>query len=112
MVENINYKRINRISPSQYYSLKSCAYKSILAEAFDKRPLLPLSPNAYLGTVLHKILELISKGQISDEQQLNLVFNREVNKMETFLIEKGLSLFVPLQMNVMDFGLKVLKILT
>lgn len=110
MVENIKYKRISRISPSQYFSLKSCAYKSILAEAFDKKPLLPLSPNAYLGTILHKILELISKGQISDEQQLNLVFNQEINKMETFLIEKGLSLFVPLQMNVMDFGLKKIQL--
>jgi hypothetical protein len=29
-----------RISPSQFYSMKNCAYKSLLAEAFDKKPLL------------------------------------------------------------------------
>jgi hypothetical protein len=55
-IEEINFKEIKRIALSQFYSMKNCAYKSLLAEAFDKKPLLPLSPNAYFGIVLHKML--------------------------------------------------------
>jgi hypothetical protein len=55
-IGEIQFKKIKRISPSQFYSMKNCAYKSLLAEAFDKKPLLPVSTNAYLGIVLHKIL--------------------------------------------------------
>jgi len=51
-VGKIEFRKINRISPSQFYSMKNCAYKSLLAEAFGKKPLLPISPNAYFGTVL------------------------------------------------------------
>ena len=61
-IGEINFKEVKRISSSQFYSMKNCAYKSLLAEAFDRKPLLPLSPNAYFGTVLHKMLELIAKG--------------------------------------------------
>ena len=60
-VGKIAFRKINRISPSQFYSMKNCAYKSLLAEAFEKKPLIPISPAAYFGTVLHKILELIAK---------------------------------------------------
>ncbi len=105
-VENIDYKPIGRISPSQFYSMKNCAYKSLLAEAFDKKPLLPVSPNAYFGTVLHKMLELISKGIIKDEEEFNSQFEKEVNFVESILVEKGHDFLVPLQINVKDFGLK------
>ena len=53
-IGEINFKEIKRISPSQFYSMKNCAYKSLLAEAFDKKPLLPVSLNAYFGTVLQR----------------------------------------------------------
>ena len=62
-IEEIDFKEIKRISPSQYYSMKNCAYKSLLAEAFEKKPLLPVSPNAYFGTVLHR-MQLFTSTQI------------------------------------------------
>ena len=77
-VGKIEYKKIQRISPSQFYSMKNCAYKSLLAEAMNKKPLLPVSANAYFGTVLHKILELISKGSIRSEEDFNRVFQEEI----------------------------------
>lgn len=105
-IENIEYKKIKRISPSQFYSMKNCAYKSLLAEAFDKKPLLPVSPNAYFGIVLHKILELVTKGVIRNEHEFNTHFEEQVMFIESKLAEQGYDFLVPLQNNVKDFGLK------
>lgn len=105
-VPKINFREIKRISPSQFYSMKNCAYKSLLAEAFGKNPLLPLSPNAYFGTVLHKILELIAKGVVKSEDDFSQMFDIQVKAVEDNLKEQGYNFFVPLQRNVKDFGMK------
>lgn len=106
----IEYKKIKRVTPSQFNSMKNCAYKSLLAEAFNKQPLLPVSPNAHLGTVLHKMLELISKGIIRNELEFNTGFDYEVRVVEEQLKQAGYGFFVPLQMNVRDFGLKKIQL--
>lgn len=102
----ITFKKINRISPSQFYSMQNCAYKSVLAEAFLKKPLLPISPNAYFGTVIHKILELITKKVIKNEVDFNRLFDEQVKLQEENLEQHGYGFFVPLQKNVKDFGMK------
>ena len=105
-VGKIEFKKINRISPSQFYSMKNCAYKSLLAEAFERKPLLPVSPNAYFGTVLHKMLELISKGAVRNEDDFSRIFDEQVKVVEENLQNQGYVFFVPLQKNVKDFGTK------
>jgi len=105
-VPEIKYKIIKNISPSQFYSMKNCAYKSLLAEAFDKKPILPISPAAYFGTVLHKILELITKGTIITEDDFNRHFEEQIKLEEERLKQQGYDFFIPLQKNVKDFGLK------
>lgn len=102
----INYKKIHRISPSQFYSMKNCAYKSLLAEAMNRIPLLPVSANAYYGTVLHKMLELISKGIIKNEDGFNVIFQEQIQLMEEKLVADGYDFFVPLQKKVKDFTMK------
>lgn len=105
-IGKIDFREIKRVSPSQFYSMKSCAYKSLLAEAFEKKPLLPVSPNAYFGTVLHKMLELIEKGIVKNEDNFNSVFEDQVKSVEDTLLKNGHRFFIPLQKNVRDFGLK------
>ena len=105
-VGKIEFRKIKRISPSQFYSMKNCAYKSLLAEAFDKKPLLPVSPNAYFGTVLHKMLELIAKGAVKNEEDFNRMFDEQVKSVENYLKEQGYDFIIPLQKNVKDFGMK------
>lgn len=105
-IGKIEFRKINRISPSQFYSMKNCAYKSLLAEAFEKKPLLPVSPNAYFGTVLHKMLELIAKGVIKNEDDFNKLFDEHVKLQEENLKQQGYDFFVPLQKSVKDFGMK------
>lgn len=109
-VGDIKFKEIKRISPSQFYSMKNCAYKSLLAEAFDKKPLLPFSPNAYFGTVLHKMLELIAKGIVKSENDFNAEFDKQVKALEEDLKQKGLGIFVPLKIKLRNFGLKKIQL--
>lgn len=109
-IEKINFKKIKRISPSQFYSMKNCAYKTILAEAFDKNPILPPSPTAYFGTVIHKILELISKGNISNDEEFNVEFDKQIQILEDELLHLGFGFFVPLKINVRNFGLKKIQL--
>lgn len=109
-IGEINFKEIKRISPSQFYSMKNCAYKSLLAEAFDKKPLLPLSPNAYFGTVLHKMLELIAKGIVKREDDFNAEFDRQVKALEDDLQSKGFGFLVPLKIKLRNFGLKKIQL--
>jgi CRISPR/Cas system-associated exonuclease Cas4 (RecB family) len=109
-IGEVNLKEIKRISPSQFYSMKNCAYKSLLAEAFDKNPLLPLSPEAYFGTVLHKIIELISKGVVRDEDNFNDEFDKQVKTLEDELKKKGFEFFVPLKLKLKNFGLKKIQL--
>lgn len=105
-IDKIVYRKITRISPSQFYSMKNCTYKSLLAEAFERKPLLPISPNAYYGTVLHKMLEMIAKGVIKNEYDFNIFFDKQVILQEEILMQIGYDFFVPLQKNVKDFGMK------
>lgn len=86
--------------------MKNCSYKSLLAEARNRIPLLPVSANAYYGTVLHKMLELISKGEISSEEEFNSIFEAQVHLIEEKLIEQGYNFLVPLQKKVKDFVMK------
>lgn len=109
-IGDINFKEIKRISPSQFYLMKNCPYKSLLAEAFDKKPLLPVSPNAYFGTVLHKILELITKGVIKNEGDFNAEFDKQVKALEGDLQRKGFDFFVPLKIKSRNFGLKKIQL--
>jgi CRISPR/Cas system-associated exonuclease Cas4 (RecB family) len=108
--EEIKFKEIKRVSPSQFFSMKNCAYKSLLAEAFDKKPLLPISPNAYFGTVLHKILELIVKGVLKSEDDFNTAFDKQIKAIEEELQENVFDFFVPLQKKVRNFGLKKVQL--
>jgi len=109
-IEDINFKEIKRISPSQFYSMKNCAYKSLLAEAFDKKPLLPISLNAYFGTVLHILLELIAKRIVKNEDDFNAEFDKQVKIVEDDLLKDGFGFFVPLQKKLKNFGLKKIQL--
>lgn len=109
-IGDINFKEIKRISPSQFYSMKNCAYKSLLASAFDRKPLLPVSPNAYFGTALHKMLELIVKGAVTNEDEFNLEFDKQIKILEDDLQNKGFGFFVPLKIKLKNFGLKKVQL--
>jgi RecB family exonuclease len=99
-------KNLNRISPSQYHSAISCPYKLVLANSFGYQPLLPLNANSHFGSIIHKMIELISKGVINDEQTFSENWTDLINKKEEELKGKGLASITPLKYFVSDFALK------
>lgn len=101
----ISFRRLESVSPSQFTSMKNCSYKILLAHAL-KKPLLPISPNAYFGTVIHKMIERITNGSIPNEEVFSRVFNEEVQKMDTSLKADGFDSLTPLLGNVKDLAVK------
>lgn len=105
----INYKPITRIAPSNFYATVQCPYKIILAEAFDRHPLVPLSPNAYIGVVFHRLIERIMKGQIQEET-FNDEWEKEIKAKEDELRKEGIEFCLPLKSHVQNIGLKKIQI--
>lgn len=86
--------------------MRNCPYKALLYRAMNGNPLLPFSPSAYYGTILHKLLELISKGVFTSEKTFDAEFDRLVSQTEEKLTNQGFSSLVPLQKRVKDFTMK------
>jgi RecB family exonuclease len=97
---------IKRLSPSRFIELKTCALRGILS-ASNFSSLLPLSPNARLGSIIHKMYELASKKAIRSEadfsKEWDKALNQEEAKMISGLLEKNL---VPLERHAKDFEVK------
>ena len=102
---------LKRLSPSRFLALKKCALREVWAS--DRAPLLlPLSPKARLGTVIHAILELSGKGQLGSDPSLqvdrvwaNLISETEGNMSSSWLD----SPLVPLSRSVADFEVRRLR---
>jgi CRISPR/Cas system-associated exonuclease Cas4 (RecB family) len=109
-VPQIIYKKISRISPSQFYAIKSCSYRSLLAESMERKPLLPVSAAASYGTVLHKMLEFIAMGKIKTEAAFEIAFSEQITEMENKLKANGWGIMTPLQLHVRDFTMKKILI--
>lgn len=101
---------IDRLSPSQYQAARNCPFKLVLSRAFDNQQLLPISPNAYLGSVLHKMIELITKGIISDDDAFEEFWKEQVSQKEQSMIAGGSRKLTPLKYSANDFALKKLKV--
>ncbi|MGO8714402.1 MAG: RecB family exonuclease [Smithella sp.] len=100
-------KKINRISPSRYFALKSCTLHEIWAANKDITHLLPVAPASRLGIVVHKILEEAGRAIIVDEETMNESWEKNLK-----LIEHEMSILwferhlVPLSMNVRNYEVK------
>jgi len=102
----IEIKPILRISPCRYYSFRQCALREILSAS--KQPaLLPVSPTARIGSIVHKIIEMASVGKINDNSQFDKMWQEEVANHETAmnsnLLERHL---VPLEETSDDYEVK------
>ncbi len=99
-------KPLSRISPSRFFSLQQCSLKEIWASNGQRR-LLPCSPSAYVGTAVHKLLELAFQGRIKDEATLEKCWDDEIRRLEQEMtantVEKHL---VPLEMSAYNYEVK------
>jgi CRISPR/Cas system-associated exonuclease Cas4 (RecB family) len=65
-----------------------------------------MNANAHFGSVTHKMIELISRGIIFDEESFGKHWRDLISKKESELTNKGLANIVPLKYFVTDFALK------
>ncbi len=103
-------RKVSRLSPSQFHALTQCPYKMVLAESLDRKPLLPCHPSAYMGAVIHKMIELITRGKVSDEQQFNTTWDALIQEKEAELAAEGITFCLPLLKNVQNIGMKKIQV--
>jgi hypothetical protein len=101
-------KSIERISPSQYTSICKCAYRTVLKESLAN-PLLPPSPAALLGSIIHEMLELMAKREILDKDKFMESWEYLVTEKEKELRGNGLDAYIPLKQSVPYFAIKKLQ---
>lgn len=97
---------LSRISPSKLHLFRECRLRACL-ESNRANVLLPLSPTAHCGTVIHRVLEMAVKdnedGSGGFEECWRKSLEIENNKMKNSWLERH---FVPLEESVPKYDLK------
>jgi hypothetical protein len=95
-----------RITPSKFQSFMNCRLKACW-ESEHVGGLLPSSPAGHIGTVIHKIIEIVGKNEIDDDTDFDLMWRQSVEeeekKMKNSWIERHL---VPLETSDPHFEIK------
>ena len=104
-------KPIRRLSPSRYTEMRCCLLREVWTAA-DNESLLPPSPLAVLGTVIHELLRSAGRGELEGEGNgkiertwLDLVALAE-KKMELSAMQRHQ---VPLSRSIPDYEVKKLR---
>ena len=98
-------KPLTSISPSQFARMDDCALQIVLQKSLPG-DVLPPGPMTYFGNAVHKIIELATKGELTDGPAITRRFEEELTKAETELTQKGWSYLVPLKFQITDFALR------
>lgn len=100
-----------RVSPSRYTAIQACLLREVWT-ASGNEPLLPPSPLAELGSVIHRLLEAAGRGQLHGRTNENieaawdeLVLDAERN-MERSTLRRHQ---VPMSISIPDFQVRKLR---
>lgn len=97
---------ISRISPSRYFSLLQCPLREVWSSS-RQTALLPLSPAARLGSIVHKVLELTARGRIKAERNLLSTWDWVAGKVEKEIEESPIERhLVPLHRSAYRYEVK------
>ena len=109
--ENLILKPLRRVSPSRYAAMRSCLLREVWTAAGNE-PLLPPSPLAELGSVIHELLEAAGRGQLEgrgndtvDRAWADLVSRAEGRMMLSTLRRSQ----VPLSRSIPDYEVRRLR---
>jgi PD-(D/E)XK nuclease superfamily len=104
-------KPLRRVSPSRFLSLKDCALREIWT-ASKQPPLLPSSPAAKLGSIIHRLLQEAGEGLLGnggpaeiERKWLKLVSSAEEEMQQSWL-ERPL---VPLSKTVPHYEVRKIR---
>lgn len=97
-------KQIEKISPSGYFALESCTLQGILEENND--PLIPSSPNAHVGTIVHMLLQGAILGDVTTKN-MQQEWDDACRKTDERLGKNPLEIhLVPLNTSANNFEVK------
>lgn len=106
LVPRCPLKEVNWLSPTSYSLMRECFLKGSWTATNAER-LLPLHPGAIIGSLIHKMHELASKGAIKSEEDFERAWQNEKHIVEEKLLcFKFESHLVPIDDHVRDLGEK------
>jgi len=110
-LKNLVVKQFRRVSPSRYTAMQACLLREVWIASGNK-PLLPPSPLAELGSVIHRLLEAAGRGQLHsgrkekvDATWDELVLDAERNMARSTLRQHQ----VPMSRSIPDFQVRKLR---
>ncbi|MCE5285178.1 MAG: PD-(D/E)XK nuclease family protein [Pelosinus sp.] len=100
-------KPLTRISPSRFLSLKNCPLRELLTANGKRDPLLPGSPSAKIGTLIHNLIEDTSKGFIRNEEEMLEKWEMKISEIEHTMRKSSLeNRFIPLRIHAHNYDVK------
>lgn len=110
-LKNLVVKQFRRVSPSRYAAMQDCLLREVWT-ASGNEPLLPPSPLAELGSVIHRLLEAAGRGQLNDARNdkidaawEELILDAERNMTLSMLRQHQ----VPMSRSIPDFQVRKLR---
>lgn len=101
----VELKPLTSISPSQFARMDDCALQVVLQKSLPDN-ILPPGPMTYFGNAVHKIIELATKGELTDKPAISSRFDQEIDTAESELTRAGWTHSVPLKFQITDFALR------
>jgi hypothetical protein len=110
-LEYLLVKQFRRMPPSRYTAMKACLLREVWT-ASGNEPLLPPSPLAELGSVIHHLFEAAGRGQLDGGGNggIDATWDALVSRAEKKMIPSALRQHqVPLSRSIPDFEVRKLR---
>lgn len=109
--ESLIVKQFRRVSPSRYTGMKACLLREVWT-ASGNEPLLPPSPLAELGSVIHRLLEAAGRGQLDGgaNEKIEATWEELLLQAEKKMTKSALRKHqVPLCKSIPDYEVRKLR---
>jgi hypothetical protein len=109
--ESLIVQQFRRVSPSRYMAMQACLLREVWT-ASGNEPLLPPSPLAELGSVIHRLFEAAGRGQLDGGRngKVEATWEALVLQAEKKMVKLALRKHqVPLRKSIPDFEVRKLR---
>lgn len=98
---------VKYISPSSFYYWEKCPAKAVYSKKYKDEQFFPKHPDAYLGTVVHKIYEKRFEWNFGSEEKFEKIWKRQIHQINEEFKDNPLQRrFYPVQWNANFYAVK------
>jgi len=111
LVNDCRLQPLKRISPSRFVGIQECALREVWRAAACP-PLLPRPPRAWVGTIIHEILQMIPTGRFNSRSkpEIGEAWDFKVAETEKSMLLSWLDApSVPLKNSAWDFEVQKIR---